>query len=263
MVKHYIAESSPRQLDLTQQDRDACLHAIFHTTHPSALLPAFIVAEANLKGCSHPAFIRWSVSNSNKPKLVTNCSLGALFIALGLVLDVLLILSRLSYFLRILCVLLWWPGVTILDAAIRRGLCVFLHFRNVRQVRPWEVVNATIEEKLDDIVASQSDAHFHKHTRKETASSTLTTLSSRGSDPLRKSSLQTFGPKNEPDAEPWVRLYASKSVCARVFGETVPIQNQSLQLMQDRAMLVSIVWGGLVASVLTVASLFVPSRNVL
>ncbi|OIW27435.1 hypothetical protein CONLIGDRAFT_633801 [Coniochaeta ligniaria NRRL 30616] len=261
IVKHYIVESSPRQLNLTQQDRDACLHAISHTTHPSALLPAFLVAEANLKGCSHPAFVRWSISNATKARIITLVSLSLLLTALGLALDVLLILSRLNHFLRILCVLLWWPGVAILTAAGRYHLCLFLHFRNVRQVRAWELTCDEVENHPVKIEVTHN-GNFHKHTRKETAASISTTSSSRSPDPLRKPSLQTFGPENQPDTEPWTRLHASKSLYAKVWEETVAVQNQSLQTMQDRAAFLSIVWGWLVASMLAVASLFVPSGNI-
>jgi hypothetical protein len=266
VVKHYISESSPRQLDLAQQRRDACLHAISHTTHPSSLFPAFVAAEATLKGRSHPAFIRWSTSNATKPRLITSALLGALLAALGLTLDALLILSRVNRFLRVLCVLLWWPGVTVMAAASGYGLCLFLHFKNLRQMRPWELT----WDETEDASSSSSgkvgttadrDDGFRKHSRKETAASTVTTLSCRGPDPLRKPSLQTFGPKNEPDAETWRRLYAARSLYAKVFEETVSVQNQSLRVMQDRAVFLSVAWGGLVASLLAVASLFVPSGN--
>jgi hypothetical protein len=175
---------------------------------------------------------------------------------------VLLILSRLNHFLRILCVVFWWPGVTVLAAAGRYGLCLLLHFRNVRQVRPWELTCNEAEDqqvKIDFI----HNGDFHKHARRETAASINTTFSSRGPDPLRKPSLQTFGPKNEPETEPWNRLYASRSLSAKICEETVAVQNQSLQLMQDRAVFLSLVWGGLVASMLAVVSLFVPSGNIL
>lgn len=221
------------------------------------------MAEANLKGRSHPAFIRWSISNATKPRLTAIIVLGVLLTILGLALDVLLVLSRLNHFLRILCITLWWPGMVILVAASRYGVCIFLHLRNVRQVRPWELVNDDVGGKLDDVNTLRSDAYVRRHSRKDTASSTLTTLSSRGPDPLRKPSLQTFGPKNEADAESSTKPHVSTSLYGKIFGDDVSIQNRSLQRMQDRAVLISVVWGGVAASVLAVASLFLPSGNIL
>lgn len=260
-VKHYISETSPRQLNLAQHDRDACLHAISHTTHPSALLPAFVMAEANLKGCSHPAFIRWSISNAAKPRIVALSSFGVFLFVLGLAVDALLILSRLNHFLRILCILLWWPGATLLMAASKYGICLFLHFKNLRQMRPWELAYDEADDPAGKVQGAD-DSGFRKHSRKETSTSTITSLSSRGADPLRKPSLQTFGPKNDADAEPWKKLYAAKSFYSRLFGgDSLPVQNSSVQAMQDRAVFVAIAWAGLLASLLAVGSLFVPSGN--
>lgn len=257
IAKHYVSESSPRQLHLTQQDRENCLHAVSHTTHPSALLPAFIVVEASLKGRSHLAFIRWSLSNANTHRLLLLSLLGALITILGLALDTLLVLSSLNHFLRLINVIFWWPGITVLVASSKYRLCLLLHFRNLRHIRPWELA---CDEPDEPSVVTFSDP-FRKHARKITSTSTTSTLSSRGPDPLRKPSLQTFGPVNEPGSESWTRLYAAKSIYAKVFGETVAVQNQSLQGMQDRAVFLCIVWGGLVASTLAVASLFVPRGN--
>ncbi|KAI0013202.1 hypothetical protein F4779DRAFT_613731 [Xylariaceae sp. FL0662B] len=36
-----------------------CIHAVQHTTHPSAPLPAFTAAEAALRGRNRPGFVRW------------------------------------------------------------------------------------------------------------------------------------------------------------------------------------------------------------
>ncbi len=41
----------------------------------------------------------------------------------------------------------------------------------------------------------------------------------------------------------------------------MPAQNHPLQLLQDRTIFFAVLWGGLLASVLTVVSLFVPSAD--
>ncbi|KAK5661040.1 hypothetical protein OQA88_12419 [Cercophora sp. LCS_1] len=239
IVRLYITSPSPRQLPLSQRDRESCLRAAQHTTHPSALLPALLHAEASLRLNSHPSFIRHSTSNANLPRLVFLRCLGILLILAGLAVDIILILSRQSNFLRILCLVLWWPGLTILIAAWRR-LCVVLHFHGERQLRPWELAEDEVEEK--------------RHVRKGS-------VSSLGADPLRKKSLQTFGPANEFDDEAWVGVYERQGWCERVMGETTGVRNGALRLVQDRTVFFAVLWGGLVASLLTVASLFVPKGD--
>lgn len=100
---------------------------------------------------------------------------------------------------------------------------------------------------------------FRRHVRKDTSS----TVSSRGPDPLRKASLQTFGPRNNPEGEAWNGLHAARSLVAKVFEDSVPVQNSALQLAQDRAVFMAVAWGGLVASVMVVGSLFIPGNMVL
>ncbi|KAI1083721.1 hypothetical protein F5B20DRAFT_594396 [Whalleya microplaca] len=100
IVRRYISTTNPLQLNLTQQDRTACMHAVQHTTHPSALLPAFTGAEAVLRGRSHPSFIRWSVRNGNGPRIWLVRILGVVLTALALALDVFFILSSVNRFMR-------------------------------------------------------------------------------------------------------------------------------------------------------------------
>ncbi|KAK0651214.1 hypothetical protein B0T16DRAFT_453715 [Cercophora newfieldiana] len=270
VVKQYIAESAPRQLNLAPKDRDSCLRAAQHTTHPSALLPAFLVAEANLRSHSHPNFISWATSNGNRPRILFLRLTGLLLVFLGILLDTFLILSRQNPFLRVTCLILWWPGLTILIAACKR-LCVILHFYGERQLRPWELfTDAPPQENtlsdddnesfpsLHEKNNSKSGGGFHKHSR---MNSSLSSISSRGADPLRKPSLQPFGPKNDTADEQWASQYKNQSLIRKIVGETTPVQNTSLRLLQDRTVFLAVLWGGLLASALTAASLFVPAGN--
>lgn len=103
-------------------------------------------------------------------------------------------------------------------------------------------------------------AGYREHRRKDTTSSSVTAVSSSSSrvDPLRKASLQVFGPKNEFDTEPWVAGYKRKAWLRKVFDETVPVQSKALLMMQDRVVFSAFLWAGLVATGLTVVSLFIP-----
>ena len=212
------------------------------------------------------------MTNVNRPRMFFLRIVGSLLLLLGTVVDILFMLSGLSRFLRILSILLWWPGFTVSIAAIR-GLCIVLHFRNLRHVRPWEQFAdaepdearecpkaKALDEDSDDEDSSRDpekgvsgSRDRRKHVRTNTKSSQTSVV-----DPLRKASLQTFGPKNDYAREPWVRLYAAKSLWSRVFEATVPAQNRTLVLLQDRTIFFAVLWGGVLASMLTVVSLFVP-----
>jgi hypothetical protein len=48
IMHHYLAFNAPREPNLSRKDRALCLHALQHTTHPSALQPAVTIAEAAL-----------------------------------------------------------------------------------------------------------------------------------------------------------------------------------------------------------------------
>ncbi|KAK3321132.1 hypothetical protein B0T19DRAFT_259327 [Cercophora scortea] len=300
VIKQYVAESAPRQLDLTDSDREACLHAAQHTTHPSALLPAFTYAEANLRGHLHPNFLRWSRSNSNAARVRFLRILGIFLVFLGLGLDILLILSGRSNFLRVICLIPWWPGLTVLIAA-SRSLCIALHCLGVRQLRPWEQEHLidggegdhggdstsrpsfsssfplTVKENNIPPQKQQQHSrqnsheprqHVHKNTHASnnlsfsSTTTTTTTSTSRIVDPLRKPSLQTFGPRNDyGQEEAWAASYQRKTVLARIFDETAPVQNEALRLLQDRTIFFAVLLGGLGATALTVGSLFAPAGN--
>ncbi|KAL2193475.1 hypothetical protein P885DRAFT_45228 [Corynascus similis CBS 632.67] len=255
ITRHYISPSSPRRLPLSSKDREACLGGVKHTTHPSALLPAFLSAEATLRARAHPAFVRWSRRNASAARLLFLRCLGTLLVALGFGLDVLLILlggGGLSAYWRALCVVLWWPGLTVLVAAAR-GVCIVLRARGrARQVRPWED---------HDVLDWAGIKAWREHKRAGTEDSAFSLASSAASmlDPLRKPSLQVFGPANDYSGEPWSTRYDAKSVWSKVFDETVVVQNKALVMWQDRTILFAFLWGGAGAAALTVISLFVPS----
>lgn len=260
-MRQYIAESAPRQLNLAPKDRESCLRAAQHTTHPSALLPAFLVAEANLRGHSHPRFIRWATANGSRARIVFLRVFGAFLVLLGLGLDAFFILSRQSHFFRIICLLLWWPGLAVLIAACK-SLCIFLHFHGARQFRPWELFGNADELGDDDdytpLKAEKNHHGFRGHSRRNVS---ISSIGSRGADPLRKTSLQVFGPSNDFTQEPWVQLDRQRSIFEKIATETAPVQNTTLRLLQDRTVFLAVLWGGLIASIMTVASLFVPPGN--
>lgn len=264
VVKHYIVGTSPRALRLSDKDREWCLTAAPHTSHPSALLPAFLAVEENLRTNLHPAFIRWSRSNANPMSMYLLRTLGMLSVLIGLAVDAILIMSKTSRYIRAVCLIFWWPGLTVFIAACK-SLCLLLHLRDVRELRPWEMFpNETkdTESAAKDVyhpspletsaMEKEPSGPTYTHSRKNTGDS------SAGPDPLRKPSMRTFGPKNDYSDMRWYHLYSKRRVWSKILDQTTPVQNPTLRAMQDRTIFFSVLWGGVVATGLTVVSVLVP-----
>ncbi|KAK0741054.1 hypothetical protein B0T18DRAFT_449523 [Schizothecium vesticola] len=242
IVKHYLREGTPRELTLTASDRAACLRAAPRTTHPSGLLPAFLAVEHRLRHKHHPAFVRWTRSNANPASMIFLRTLGALVFLAGCGLDAVLILcpgGSTSPFLRLLCILLWWPGLAVFLAACK-SLCLLLYLRGVRELRPWEMFPD--EETAEAVPAGgeKGDA-----------------------DPLRKGSLRTFGPRNDCSQERWAVMYRARPVWKKVMDETRPVMNPGLRALQERTIFKCVLWAGMGSALLAVGSLFVPSMGVI
>ena len=201
-------------------------------------------------------------------------TVGALLFVLGAGLDAAFILSRQSRFLRILGLVFWWPGLTVFIAACK-NLCLLLHFKDVRELRPWEMFASGSDAETgvkDTYVPSPISAHektsgaggisfLSQHSRKNTSDSTAS--SPGDSDLLRKPSMRTFGPKNDYDTEKWYNLYRKRSLFSKILDQTTPVQNPTLRRMRNRTVFLAILWGGLLATALTVGSLFVPSVGII
>lgn len=257
VIKHYIVETSPRALKLSKHDRQWCLDAAPHTTHPSALLPAFLAVEENLRTNLHPNFIRWTRSNSNRASMLFLRAAGVVMFLLGAGMDVLLILSGQSRFLRVLCLILWWPGLTVFIAACK-DICLLLHYRDVRELRPWEIFPADSEadQNVKDVyVPSPVSAGSEKGLG-------VGGMSFVGKQE-GKPSMRTFGPKNNYDDERWYGLYKKRSVWSKVLDKTTPVRNPTLRAMQDRTIFYAVLWGGLLATTLVVGSLIVPPLGII
>lgn len=258
VVRHYISTGGPRQLNLTHQARTMCIQAVEHTTHPSALLPAFAAAEAMLRGQCHPNFVRWSLSNSNRPRVVFMRGLAVTLILLGFMLDILLIMSSVNQWMRMLLAPLWILGITFLITS-REGVCIILHWNYKRNLRPWEQF---ADDALKEGPGSGEKGGDRPslgnpgHQRKDTDSSST---SNDGIQPLRERNLHSLGPANTFDAEPWVGQYHGKPGLKRIFEVSVTTENRHVRAMRDRIVFRAVLWASLIALVLAICSVLVPS----
>lgn len=87
---------------------------------------------------SHPNFIRWSVCNGNKPRVIFAIGLGVFTILAGIVASIIITLGTAGRGWRIMGAIGWFIGTATLFAGLK-GMCVVLHGRHRRNVRPWEL----------------------------------------------------------------------------------------------------------------------------
>lgn len=223
VVRHYLRGDAPRRLQIPQESIAECLDALQETTHPSALLPAFMASEAVLKSEAYPRFLRSMRRNANRQRLIFIRCLAALVLSLGVIISVLLLLPPIPIAWRAVNLILWWPGLTILIASVK-GVCLFLHLRHLRQLRPWEQRQGR-EDYGGSLGADQKDMFM-------------------------------------PVAE--VKTYISsnndrQSTRAKIWGPTARIQNPAVRILQGRTVLLAVCWGGVVAGLLTLGTLWIPS----
>ncbi|KAI9887461.1 MAG: hypothetical protein M1823_000719 [Watsoniomyces obsoletus] len=123
VIATYIVEGAPRELNLSSRERATVLRGLGYTTHPSAFRTIATTVECALRQQAHPNFIRWTICNGNRPRVLFARGLGVTTIALGFLTAILLTLSSAGRGWRALAALGWFIGVATLAAAWK-GMCV-------------------------------------------------------------------------------------------------------------------------------------------
>jgi len=259
VMRHYLAFNCPRELNLSHKDRALCLHALQHTTHPSAFLPAINIAEAALRGQSHPNFIRWSICNGNKPRVFFVRTMGVSNIILGFLIAILLTLSRASRWWRIFASLEWFIGISTMVAAYK-GLCIIMHKSHARNLRPWEQdMDSELGDSRRNSYASTANRNVQMASRTGNYEDMDSAKDDRSS--FRPTSLQTFGPKNSFDGAAWIEKYEKKPLFRKVFDKTTWTQDETLRVLQDRIVMGANIWALIVTIPLTVVFVAIPKGN--
>ena len=99
------------------------LHALANTTHPSALRHVVHTVEWSLRHQAHPNFIRWTICNGNRPRVIFARGLGIGGIVGGIISAILITLSGAGRGWRVLSAIGFVIGVATLIAAWK-GMCV-------------------------------------------------------------------------------------------------------------------------------------------
>jgi hypothetical protein len=257
VMRHYLVFNAPRELNLSHKDRALCFHALQQTTHPSALQPAVTIAEAALRGQSHPNFIRWSICNGNKPRAFFVRTMGVSHIAFGFIIAIVLTLSRASRWWRIFAAPVWWIGISTTVASYK-GLCVVLHKSHARNLRPWEQdVDSELEETRRNSFHSVENWSVQIADRARHSDEMV----KRDGVNFQHCSRLTFGPKNSFDHESWVEKYQRKTVLQRVFDQSTWTQDDTLRVLQDKIVLGANIWALITTIVLTVVFVALPKGN--
>lgn len=123
VIAIYLADSSPRQLNLSSKERASVLHALTNTTHSSAFARVIQTVEWSLRHQSHPNFIRWTICNGNKPRVIFARGLGVGGIIGGIVAAILITLSHAGRGWRVLSAIGFLIGVATLICAWK-GMCI-------------------------------------------------------------------------------------------------------------------------------------------
>lgn len=254
ILHHYLAFNSPRELNLSHRTRVSVLDALKYTTHPSAFLPALEDVELALRGQSHPNFIRWSICNGNKPRIIFVRSLGVQGIILALVAYILLTLSHISRWYRILPALLLFIGLSTTVAAYK-GLCMIMHHTHSRNLRPWEDIPTASDVEPGFIRSGNMGYDF------DFKSGGINNAEDATNTEHTRFSLRTFGSGTALNDEVWVERYAKKNLLRRIFDGEVWTQDETLRMLQDQIVLGACLWAAVGTFLITVIFVAVPRGN--
>lgn len=241
VVATYIADRSPRQLNLSSKEQKSLLHALSTTTHPSAFRGVAASIESSLRYQAHPNFIRWSICNGNPSRVTFAQLLGIVIVVLATLAAILITLSRAPRGYRALAAVGWTGGFATLIAA-RKGMCIVLHGLHHRHVRPWELFEPDFNDEGN---SNNSDTDsIEKGNAKKVGG---------------EKSFESFGTSNSYEEEPWVVRYDKRSVIRKVFDREVWVQEAALRQIQDTIFVQSVLGGLLLAGVMVGVFIGVPS----
>lgn len=240
VVTIYIVSGGPRQLNLSEKQRLALLLALQHTTHPSAFRGVATSIELNLRTQAHPNFIRWTICNGNQPRVLFAHGLGVFGLVAGILVDLLITLSRAHRAWRVIAYLLFLVGIATFIAAYK-GMCVVLHGLHHRHLRPWEL----FADEEDQVEMAQISSQKYERGKK------LPIYEQR--------SMDTLDSYSSYETEPWIAVYQKRNVIRKIFDREVWVEEPALRQIQDTIFLQSILGAVLGAAILVAIFVAVPA----
>jgi hypothetical protein len=230
IITIYIADGAPRQLNLSARERTALLHALEATTHPSAFRNIMKTVEWTLRRQAHPNFIRWSICNGNRARVIFARGLGISLILVGLIVGILITISSAGRGWRVMALIPFLIGISTLIAAWK-GMCVVLHGLHHRHLRPWELFE---------------DQEFPRYSE----------------EGMKSVSMESVGTgKNSYEDEPWVATYGKRNIIRKIFDRETWIEEPALRQIQDTIFLQSLLGAFVASAVLVGIFCAVPHGN--
>ncbi|KAL1633037.1 hypothetical protein SLS56_003108 [Neofusicoccum ribis] len=218
IIAIYIADGGARQLNLSSRERSSLLRALASTTHPSAFREVMISVEWSLRCQAHPHFIRWTICNGNRPRVVFARGLGVFTITGGILMGILMTLSSIGRGYRALAAIPLVIGISTMIAAYK-GMCVVLHGMHHRHLRPWELFTSDDEPSL---YTEMSDE------------------------------------KNGFEDEPWIAKYEKRNIIRKVFDREVWIEEPAMRQIQDTIFVQSLLGAFVATAIICAIFLAVP-----
>lgn len=225
IIAIYLSDESPRELNISSKERAAVLHALSNTTHPSAFRSLMTNIEWSLRCQSHPNFIRWTICNGNRPRVVFARMLGVGGIVGGIAAGTLITLSSAGRGWRVLAMIGFMIGISTLIAAWK-GMCVVLHGMHHRHLRPWELF---VEEDANEF-------------------------------DVKRESFDSMA-SNSFEDEPWIAKYDRRNIVRKVFDREVWIQEPALRQIQDTIFIQSILGALILSAIATGVFVALPYGN--
>ncbi|MCJ1420449.1 hypothetical protein MMC32_006806 [Xylographa parallela] len=262
IVANYIEPGSDRELNLSHRDRHNIMQRLQHTTHPSAFAPIVEIISMTLRNQSHPNFIRWSMCNGNRPRVIALRGIAICVILVTTTVGVILAVSRAARWYRILCLPFLWFGIANIVASYK-GLCILLYRRNTRESRPWEL------DGSDTTLLEQGRAHSSlpptpPYTRTPTPSvpSVKTYDRDFSSSSFFDDRLSTLGPSNKNfREEQWYRRWTHRPWWRKLRIKKLKVQEEGLRLMQEKIVKQADWWATIVAIPLIIVLVALPEGN--
>ena len=253
ITSHYLLQSSPRELNLSYKARTALLQALSETTHPSAFSQIQTLITVTLRNQSHPNFVRWTLCNGNKPRVLFLRTFAIFWLFVAVILAIVLTLSRQPRWIRIVVAPVLWFGAVNLIAA-SKGLCVLLHRLHTREIRPWEIIPETPGTTGSSVflgspsaMSSHTASVHHDVEGMENINST--------------SRLSPFGPANAYVHEPWLRRWQRTTFMQKMRLRKVWVREEGLRLMQNKIVIQAELWSLLITIVLVTSLVALPSGD--
>ncbi|MCJ1282876.1 hypothetical protein MMC26_002202 [Xylographa opegraphella] len=262
IMAYYLEPGSARELNLSHRDRQNLKQRLQHTTHPSAFTPIIEIISLTLRNQSHPNFIRWSMCNGNRPRVIALRGIAISVILITTAVGVILALSHASRWYRILCLPTLWFGIANIVASYK-GLCILLYRRKTRESRPWELDGPTATLLLEEGRLPPSLPPTPPYSRTPTPS--LPSVKTWDADfagppPAFDDHLSAFGPANGRFRdEQWYARWAHRPWWRKLRLRKLRVQEDGLRLMQERVVKQADWWATIVAVPLVVVLVALPA----